>query len=112
MDATHHPQINIAQRFVRTAELDQIYAAVVKIISGANVTKMKLEAFKYYCIPNNNVGVAGIVVKPTPALLKLQQEVIASVTPFTVETGTSFAFVTTPDDLNIAPLLIDYVSNF
>ena len=36
----------------------------------------------------------------------------AAVAPFTVETGDSAAFVTTPDDPAIDPALIDYVSTF
>ena len=46
---------------------------------------MKLEAFKYYYIPSKDMGVAGIVAKPTPELLKLQADLIAAVAPFTVE---------------------------
>lgn len=73
---------------------------------------MQLEAFKYYYIPMKDVGVAGIVAKPTPELIKLQADVVAAVSPFTVETGDSAAFVTTPDDPIIDPALIDYVSTF
>jgi hypothetical protein len=71
-----------------------------------------LEAFKYYYIPSKNIGLAGVVAKPTPELLKLQQDVITAVAPFTVATGPSAAFVTTPDDPVIDPFLIDYVSTF
>ena len=112
LDATHRPHVTMVQRFVRTADLDQVYAAVGKVLTSGNVTALKLEAFKYYYIPSKAIGLAGIVVKPTPELLKLQQDVIAAVTPFTVTTGTSEAFVTTPDDPVIDPLLIDYVSTF
>jgi len=73
---------------------------------------MKLEAFKYYYIPSNDLGLSGIVAKPTPELLKLQADLIAAVAPFTVPSGNSDAFVTTPDDRVIDPLLIDYVSTF
>ena len=72
LDATHRPHITMIQRFVRTADLDKVYAAVGKVLAGANVTGMKLEAFKYYYIPSKTIGVAGIVAKPTPELLKLQ----------------------------------------
>jgi hypothetical protein len=112
LDATHRPHITMIQRFVRTADLDKVYAAAGKVLAGANVTGLKLEAFKYYYIPNGNIGVAGIVAKPTPELVKLQQDLIAAVDPFTVQTGPSAAFVTTPDDPVIDPLLIDYVSTF
>ena len=112
LDATHRPHITMVQRFVPTADLDNVYAAAGKVLAGANVTGLKLEAFKYYYIPDKDVGLSGIVAKPTPELLKLQQDLIAAVTPFTVPTGPSAAFVTTPDDPVINPLLIKYVAGF
>jgi len=112
LDATHRPHITMIQRFVRTADLDQVYAAAGKVLASANVTGMKLEAFKYYYIPSKNIGLAGIVAKPTPELLKLQADLIIAVTPFSVETGDSAAFFTTPDDPIIDPFLISYVAAF
>ena len=112
LDATHRPHITLIQRFVRTADLDKVCAAAGQVLARANVTAMKLDAFKYYYIPSKDIGLAGIVAKPTPELLKLQAELIAAVAPFTVETGDSSAFVTTPDDPVIDPLLIEYVSTF
>jgi hypothetical protein len=111
LDATHTPHITLIQRFVRTADLDKVYAAG-KVVARANVTTMKLEAFKYYYAPAGDVGVAGICAKPTPEILKLQADIIAAVAPFTVETGDSSAFFTTPDDPIIDPFLIQYVSTF
>jgi len=112
LDATHRPHITMIQRYVRTADLDQVYAAAGQVLARTHLTGMKLEAFKYYYIPSKNIGLAGIVAKPTPELLKLQQDLIAAVAPFTVETGDSSAFVTTPDDPVIDPFLIGYVSTF
>jgi phosphoglycolate phosphatase-like HAD superfamily hydrolase len=112
LDATHTPHVTMIQRFVRTADLDKVYAAAGKILPSANVPAMKLEAFKYYYIPTGANGLAGICAKPTPELLKLQAALIAAVAPFTVETGDSAAFVTTPDDPVIDPALIGYVSTF
>ena len=112
LDATHRPHITLIQRFVRTADLDQVYAAAGQVLASANVTGLKLEAFKYYYIPSKAIGLAGICAKPTPELLKLQADLIAAVAPFTVETGDSAAFVTTPDDPIIDPFLIGYVAAF
>jgi hypothetical protein len=112
LDAMHRPHITMIQRFVRTAELEEVYTAVGKVLAGVNVTGMKLEAFKYYYIPIKDLGLSGIVVRPTPELLKLQEDIIAAVSPFTVETGDSSSFFTTPDDLIIDPSLIQYVSTF
>lgn len=112
LDATHRPHVTMIQRYVRTADLDRIYATTGKVLASANVSALKLEAYKYYYIPSGHVGLAGIVARPTPELLKLQQELIAAVAPFTVDTGDSAAFVTTPDDPVIDPSLIGYVATF
>uniref|UniRef100_A0ABS3MGY2 Haloacid dehalogenase-like hydrolase n=1 Tax=Bradyrhizobium quebecense TaxID=2748629 RepID=A0ABS3MGY2_9BRAD len=112
LDAAHRPHVTMIQRFVRTADLDKVYVAAGKVLADANVTKMKLDAFKYYYAPSNDLGVPGIVARPTPDLLKLQEDLIAAVAPFTVQTGASAAFVTTPDDRVIDPALMEYVSRF
>ena len=112
LDASHHPHVTLVQRFVRTEDLDNVYAAVGKVFASADVTGLRLEAFKYYYMPDKDLGLSGIVVKPTPALLKLEQQVIDAVTPFAVRTGTSTAFVTTPEDPEVLPALIEYVSVF
>src|SRR5213075_3418832 len=111
LDASHRPHITLVQRFVRTKDLDKVYAAVGKVFATANVTGLKLEAFKYYYMPDKDLGLSGIVVKPTPELLELEQKVIDAVTPFVVETGTSAAFVT-GEDPEVLPALITYVSDF
>jgi hypothetical protein len=111
LDASHRPHVSLVQRFVLTENLDKVYAAVGKIFASANVTGLKLEAFKYYYIPDKDLGLSGIVIKPTPELLKLEQQVIDAVTPFAVKTGTSAAFVT-GDDPEVLPELITYVSDF
>ena len=111
LDASHRPHVTLVQRFVRTADLDKVYAAAGKAIANANVTSLKLEAFKYYYIPDKDLGLSGIVVKPTPELLKVQQDVIDAVAPLTVKTGTSAAFVM-GDNPGVNPLLITYVEVF
>src|SRR5436309_608220 len=112
LDASHHPHVTLVQRFVLTENLDKVYAAVGKVFASANVTGLKLEAFKYYYMPDKDLGLSGIVVKPTPELLKLEQQVIDAVTPFAVKTGTSAAFVTTLEDPEVLPALIEYVTTF
>jgi hypothetical protein len=112
LDATHRPHITLIQRFVRTADLDKVYAAAGKVIADANVKNMKLEAFKYYYAPAGAVGVAGICAKPTPEALKLQADIIAAVKPFTVETGPIVTFTAPHDDPATDAGLIQYVSTF
>lgn len=112
LDETHRPHITMIQRFVRTADLDRVYAAVGKVLGKSKVAAIKLEAFKYYYIPSSDIGLAGIVARPTPELLKLQEELIAAVAPFTVETGTKDSFVGAHGDPALDAMLIDYVSMF
>ena len=112
LDASHRPHITMLQCFVRTADLDKVYAAVGKVLAGVNVNAMKLDAFKYYYIPAGELGVAGIVARPTPELLKLQADIIAAVAPFTVKTGPIGAFTAAHDDPKLDVQMIDYVSTF
>ena len=55
---------------------------------------------------------ARLVIEPTADLVRLQQELIDAVAPFTVEAGTAAAFATTKEDPDINQPTIDYVANF
>ena len=112
LDTLHKPHITLIQRFVRTAHLDKAYAAVGNVLTSNKITDWKLKAFKYYYLPDKDIGVAGIVIEPTADLLKLQQELIDAVAPFTVKAGTAAAFATTTENSDIQPALIDYVAAF
>ena len=74
LDATHNPHITMLQQFVRTADLDKVYAALNKALADERPTSWKLKAVKNYYIPSPPIGVAGIVVEPTPDLLRLQKK--------------------------------------
>ena len=112
LDATHRPHITLIQRFVCTADLDQVYAAVAKVLAAAGVNAMKLEAYKYYYTPAGALGVAGICARPTPEIIQLQATLITAVAPFTVETGSIEAFAAPQNDPATDAALIHYVSTF
>ena len=112
LDASHRPHITLIQRYVRTEDLDKVYAAAGEVLARTKVTDFKLEAVKYEFMPLEDLGLAAITAKPIAELIKLQADLIAAVAPFTVETGDSSAFFTTPDDPIIDPSLIHYVSVF
>jgi hypothetical protein len=112
LDATHHPHISMLQRYVHTADLDNVYAAVDRVLTSEKVASFRLKAFKYYYIPWNGLGLAGIVVEPTDDLLRFQQGLIDAVAPFTSRTGSASAFVTTPEDPGINKPTLDYVAAF
>src|SRR6516162_11929364 len=41
LDASHRPHITLVQRFVRTADLDQVYAAAGKALANHDVAGLK-----------------------------------------------------------------------
>ncbi len=117
LGGVHAPHISMLQRFVKTADLPKVYAAVDKVFARENPTSWKLTAFKYAYIGDAKmgdviVGVGNILIKPTPELLRLQQELADAIKPFEVPTGTAAAFVTTPQAPHISEDLIHYVSVF
>src|ERR1700749_2782461 len=44
LDATHHPHVTIAQRYVRTADLEKIYEAVGNVLAKEKAADWKLKA--------------------------------------------------------------------
>jgi len=113
LDAEHRPHITMLQCFVRTTDLDKLYAAEEKVFADANLEAMKLEAFKYYYAPADaRTGVAGICAKPSPEILKLQADVIAAAKPFMQETATIGAFTAPHEDAATDAAIIKYVSTF
>jgi len=113
LDAAHTPHITMLQCFVRTADLDKLYAAEEKVFAAANVNAIKLEAFKYYYAPADaTTGVAGICAKPSPEILQLQADIIAAAKPFMQETATVSAFTAPMDDPASNAAFIQYISTF
>jgi 2'-5' RNA ligase len=112
LDETHHPHVSILQQFVRTDDLDKVFAAANAVLAKEKPTTWTLKAFKYYYIPAPPIGLAGIVVEPTEDLHRLQEALIAAVEPYTVKTGTPAAFFSDEDGRDIQESLISYVANF
>src|SRR5262245_13197194 len=113
---THQPHISCLQRYVKTADLDKVHEAVGKVLAEEKPATWKLKAHKYYYVPGEGalkeIGLGGIVIEPTDDLIKYQKKLIDAVAPFTVETGTAAAFVTTKEDPDINQPTIDYVKTF
>ncbi|HTV29486.1 MAG TPA: 2'-5' RNA ligase family protein [Xanthobacteraceae bacterium] len=112
LDETHHPHVTMVQQFVRTEDMDKVFAAAAAVLAKEEPTAWTLKAFKYYYIPAPPFGVAGIVVEPTQDLHRLQDELIAAIKPYTVKTGTPAAFYSDEGGHDIQQELIDYVANF
>ena len=112
LDATHRPHVTMLQRFVRTSDLDKVYAAVGDVLASEKPAGWTLKAFKYDYVVWNKAGVTVILIEPTDQLIQFQQKLIDAVAPFTVETGTAASFFTTPEDPRINQPTIDYVTHY
>jgi hypothetical protein len=112
LDETHQPHITCLQRYVESADLDKICAAVGKVLAGEQPASWKLKAYRYYYLSWKDIGLAGILIELTDDLIKFQQKLIDAVAPFTATTGSAAAFVTTKEDPDINQPTIDYVAAF
>jgi hypothetical protein len=92
--------------------LDKVCGAVTKILADERPATWKLTAYKYYFIPWKDIGLAGIVIRPTEDLRRFQQKLIDAIAPFTAKTGTAAAFVRTKEDPEINKPTIDYVAHY
>ena len=112
LDASHVPHITLLQRYVRTRDLDATYAAVRRALDTKPLAGIKLTAVGYSYSRFGDTGLASVVIKPAPELVKLQQLLIEALTPYEAGDGTSAAFVTAPDEAGISPATIEYVKVF
>jgi 2'-5' RNA ligase len=112
LDETHHPHVTMLQQFVRTDDLDKVFAVANAVLAKEKPTAWTLKAFKYYYIPSPPLGLAGMVVEPTEDLHRLQDELIRAVAPYAVKTGAPAAFFSDEGGRDIQKFLIDYVANF
>jgi hypothetical protein len=113
LDATHQPHITTLQRFVRTAELDRVYAAVEQTLAATDVAALSYRAVALrhgdWGVPGQ--GLAVIVVQPSTQVLDFQAALLAAVTPFTAQGGSAAAFVTDPGE-QISQSTIDWVDGY
>ena len=112
LDATHSPHVTMLQRYVRTADLPNVYAAVGKIVAANNPAGWKFQAFKIDHAVWSGLAVTVILAKPPQRVLQAQQQLIDAIAPYTVDSAGAAAFVTTPAEPDINASTIAYVTDF
>lgn len=112
LDAEHRPHITLLQCFIAAADLEALAAKAGAVIRAAKVTEMELRADRFYYAPGPGAGIAGICAPATPALHKLQADVIAAATPFMVASAGITAFTADHGNPAFDAALIDYVAGF
>jgi hypothetical protein len=113
LDDTHQPHITTLQRYVRTADLHQVYDAIEKTVTETDMSTLSYQAKN---ITHADWGFPGygptvLLVQVSPKVLDFQTELVAAVSPFVEAGGTAEAFVTDPGEV-ISPTIIDWVEKF
>ena len=110
----HAPHISVIGGYFYTANLDEVFAGASKVLASEKVKSWKLTAFKYYYIPLKEIGLGGILVQPTPDLIRLQEELFEAIGKFIAPptSGSAAAFKTTPKDPEINQPTIDAVATY
>src|SRR5436305_13745634 len=69
LDAEHRPHVSLSQRYIAENDLEAVLAAVESVRSRTAIDRIAMEATGIYHIPAGKIGLARIVVKPSPDLL-------------------------------------------
>jgi hypothetical protein len=112
LDAEHTPHISIIGGYFYTANLDKTYAAVEAALATEKVLSRKMKAFKYYYMPFKENGLGGILVEPTPDMIRLQKKLIDALKSFMSPAGSAAAFATTPKDPDINEGTLNAVATY
>src|SRR5271166_2452203 len=113
LDATHQPHITTLQRYVRSADLDDVFEAVGETVAKTDMTSLSYQAVAIrhtdWGVPGQ--GLAVLLVQPSPEVLDFQASLLAAVTPFVGSRGTAAAFVRDPGE-EISQSTMDWVEGF
>lgn len=112
LDAAHTAHISVLQCYVRTRDLDKVFAAVRQASDIHKPVGMELKTIGYFYIPWQGQELAGINIAPTPELLKYQESIVAAVAPFNAGHGTASAFVPNGDGTPVVEMTAAYVNTF
>jgi hypothetical protein len=113
LDDTHRPHITTLQRYVRTADLEQVYEAVEETVAATDLSALAYTATKITHADWGFPGIAPTVlsVETNAAVLGFQAELLASISPFVESGGTAAAFVADPGEV-ISQTIVDWVEKF
>lgn len=112
-ETTNPVHITTLQRYVRTAQLESVYAAIGDTLAATDTSALSYRAVAVrhadWGVPGQ--GLAVILVQPSEQVLGFQAALLAAVTPFTEPDGTASAFVTDPGE-DISQSTRDWVEGY
>ena len=110
LDVHHRPHITTLQRYVRTADMDAVFAAIQEVRAGLDLTSLTFiaEAIRHMDV-QPGVGIAAVVVKPGKQVLDFQAKLIDALAPYVESGGTADAYVRTEAEPDINDATIEYI---
>ncbi len=113
LDDTHQSHVTMLQRYVRSADLDRVYAAVEATVADTDLASLSYKATNITHADWGFPGVAptALSVEVNDKVLDFQAKLLAAITPFVEAGGTAAAFVADPGE-EISPTIIDWVEAY
>lgn len=111
-DDNHAPHVTVVQCYVPTRDLEAVASAVSLALKTEQAANWCSSASGYYDVPQDDIGLVGIVIEPTEKLRLLQQKVMSAIAPYVKMDGTGEAFAPRLDGADISRASIDYVCSF
>ncbi|MET0672253.1 MAG: hypothetical protein ABWY37_02045 [Microbacterium pygmaeum] len=113
LDAHHRPHITTLQRYVRTAELDQVYAAIQDVLAAVDLRSLTFTAHAIAHLEvQPSVSIAAIVVQPGAEVLDFQTRLITALAPYIGSGGTADAYVRTTAEPDINDATLSYIEHY
>lgn len=114
LDDTHLPHITMLQRYLITADIDAVYAAIEKTLTATDPASLSYHVpgitySEHWGPPGQAAAV--LEVRPNQQVLDLQAALVDAVTPFTGSGGTDVAFVADSGE-QISQTTKDWVENY
>ena len=112
LDEAHAPHVTLVQCFVREEDVTRVAEALRATLGGLGKVDWQSRAVALYALTHENLGLMGIVIAPTPDLVRVQAKVIETLQPFLVAKGTAEAFAPNADGSLVNQPTVDYVNGF
>jgi hypothetical protein len=112
LDEAHAPHVTLVQCFVREEDVTRVTEALRAMLGRLGTADWQTRATALYALTHENLGLMGIVIAPTPDLVRVQAKVIETLHPFLVATGTAEAFAPNADGSLVNQPTVDYVNGF
>jgi 2'-5' RNA ligase len=112
LDEVHAPHVTLVQCFVREEHVARVAEALRTMLASVGKVDWQSRAVALYALTHENLGLVGIVIRPTPDFVRVQAKAIATLQPFLVATGTAEAFAPNADGSLVNQPTVDYVNGF